>query len=114
MIGLRNGRSVLMPWTDLPTIAKAAPAPGAADAVKKAAAVLTSLRNKRAAAEQRRVDLGAEREAIALSVHGGGHKENRARLTQINIDIATHASELASIDSAISTGAAALAAANFA
>jgi hypothetical protein len=104
-----------MPWHDLPKAAAPAPAViSAAAGVKKAQQQLTSLRNKRQAAEQRRLDLETEREEIALSVHGGGQKENRQRLTEINLNIATHASELASIDSAIGAGTAALAAANFA
>jgi hypothetical protein len=103
-----------MPWHDLPR-APAAPSAGVITAnavVKKAQQQLTSLRNKRLGADQRRSDLERDRETIALSVHGAGDKANRQRLTQINLEIATHASELASIDSAIVAGTAALATAN--
>jgi len=96
-----------MPWHDLPQAGAPAPAVSAAAAgVKKAQHQLASLRNKRQAAEQRRLDLETEREAIALSVHGSGHhKENRKRLDEINLAVATHSSECASIDGAIRAAA---------
>jgi len=68
--------------------------------VQKSEAVIADLETKRAACVKRGTELADERAAVALDAHTGNVKA-RKRLDEINAAIATHGSELASIDAAI-------------
>ena len=68
--------------------------------VEKAAAVVRSLEEKREQCVRRGIELADARAAIALDAHTGNSKA-RKQLDEINGQIATHASELASYDAAL-------------
>jgi hypothetical protein len=69
--------------------------------VGSAEAVLAALERKRAEAVQAGHDLTERRSAIALAAHGDGDQAARLELDKVNISVATHTSELASLDAAI-------------
>ena len=75
--------------------------------------IVASLEAKRAKCIQRGTDLQDERANVALAAHTGDGKA-RKRLDEINAALATHASELASIDAAIRAAGERLAAARHA
>ena len=68
--------------------------------IEKAEQTLATLQAKRAACIKRGTDLADERAAVALDAHTGDSKAAK-RLAEIHGAIATHGSELASIDAAI-------------
>src|SRR5262249_18474024 len=68
--------------------------------VQKSKAVIADLETKHAACVKRGTELADERAAVALDAHTGNVKA-RKRLDEINAAIATHGSELSSIDAAI-------------
>ena len=68
--------------------------------VEKAEKVAASLEAKREACVKHGTELQDERANVALSAHTGDAKA-RERLDEINSEIAVHASELASLDTAL-------------
>jgi len=68
--------------------------------IEKAEQTLATLQAKRAARIKRGTDLADERAAVALDAHTGNAKAAK-RLAEIHSAIATHGSELTSIDAAI-------------
>lgn len=72
--------------------------------VEKAEKVVASLEAKHEACVRHGTELQAERANVALAAHTGDAK-SRKRLDEINTAIATHASELASLDAALRAAA---------
>jgi hypothetical protein len=70
-------------------------------AAEKAVKTFHDLEAKRALLIERGAKLADERRAIAYDAHADGDAKARKRLDQVNAEVATHASELASLDDAI-------------
>ena len=70
------------------------------ETIESAECVVSDLEAKRAACIENGTALQGERAHIALKAHTGDGKA-RARLDALNVEIATHASELAGIDAAL-------------
>jgi hypothetical protein len=64
-----------------------------------------ALEAKREECQRHGVELAEERAAVSFAAHVDGDAIARARLDQLNIEIATHGSELASIDAALQASA---------
>jgi hypothetical protein len=77
------------------------------NAVESAEKVVAELEGKRAACIARGTELQDERAHIALKAHTGDGKA-RARLDELNVEIATQVSELAGIDAALAAAGAQL------
>jgi hypothetical protein len=73
------------------------------DEVMKAEQTLAALQAKRAAAEARAAEIAEARKVLGFKVHAAGDSKARAKLDKLNVESATHASELASLDAAIET-----------
>jgi hypothetical protein len=69
--------------------------------VEAAEKTVSDIEAKRAACVARGTELQEERSNIAFKVHADNDPKARARLDTLNVEIATHASELASLDSAL-------------
>jgi hypothetical protein len=69
--------------------------------VEKAEHTLAALQSKREDWIKRGTELADERSSVAFNAHACGDQKSRAKLDKLNTEIATHASELASLDSAI-------------
>jgi hypothetical protein len=69
--------------------------------IEKAEKTLADLQTKRDSWVKRGTELADERSSVAFAAHTGGDKSARNKLDKLNTEIATHASELASLDSAI-------------
>lgn len=69
--------------------------------VEAAEKTLASLADKRDRAAARIEQIADERQAIGFAVHADGDPKARKRLDQLNLDAATIASELASIEAAL-------------
>ena len=76
--------------------------------VEVAEKTVSDIEAKRASCIARGAELQEERSNIAFKVHGDNDPKARARLDQLNMEIATHASELASLDSALKSAGAKL------
>jgi chromosome segregation ATPase len=72
--------------------------------LKKAEAVVVQLEQKRSACIARGTELQDERANVALDAYTSDPKARR-RLDEINAAVATHASELASLDAALRVAA---------
>ena len=71
------------------------------NSVAAAEGVVAALEAKREACVRAGVELQDERTALAFSAHADGDAKARSRLEQVHTAIATHASELASLDAAL-------------
>jgi hypothetical protein len=71
------------------------------ESVQAAEKTVSDLERKRAACIARGVELQDERSAVSFAAHADNDEKARARLDQINIALSVHASELASLDSAL-------------
>ena len=71
--------------------------------VEKAEAVVQKLEQTQRQLAHRGIELTEERQRVSFGAHTGDQK-SRAKLDKINAEIATHASEVASIEAAISEG----------
>lgn len=80
--------------------------------IEKAAAVLRDLEDKRRALVEKGVELADERQRISFAAHAGNDVKARKRLDEINGAMASHGSELASIEAAIDEAKARLEAAH--
>jgi hypothetical protein len=69
--------------------------------VASAEQTLAALEVKRAACVKRGTELQDERTALAFSAHANNDAKAKTRLEQVHTAIATHASELASLDAAL-------------
>jgi hypothetical protein len=69
--------------------------------IEKAGHTLAALQTKREDWIKRGTELADERSSVAFNAHACGDQKSRAKLDKLNTEIATHASELASLDSAI-------------
>jgi DNA repair exonuclease SbcCD ATPase subunit len=69
--------------------------------IEKAEKTLADLQTKRDNWVKRGTELADERSSVAFAAHTGSDKSARNKLDKLNSEIATHASELASLDSAI-------------
>jgi hypothetical protein len=70
-------------------------------AVSTAEQVIASLQGKRAAAAARAADIAAARKQLGFAVHAGGDKDARAQLAKLNLEDATLAGEMQSLDGAL-------------
>jgi hypothetical protein len=70
-------------------------------AVTTAEQVITNLQTKRAAALARAEEITASRRQIGFRVHAGGDKDARAQLDKLNLEDATLAGEVQSLDGAL-------------
>jgi septal ring factor EnvC (AmiA/AmiB activator) len=69
--------------------------------LEKAEAVVAKLEAKRAQLIKSGTDLADERAALAYSAHANNDAKAKSRLEQVHSAIATHSSELASLDAAL-------------
>jgi hypothetical protein len=69
--------------------------------IEKAEQTLSTLQSKRDDWVKRGTELADSRSSVAFNAHACGDQKARAKLDKLNTEIATHASELASLDSAI-------------
>ena len=70
-------------------------------AVASAEQVVVDLQNKRAAAAARVEAIAATRKKLGFAVHAGGDKDARAQLDKLNLEDATLAGEIQSLDGAL-------------
>jgi hypothetical protein len=70
-------------------------------AVASAEQVVVDLQNKRAAAAARVEAIAATRKKLGFAVHAGGDKDARAQLDKLNLEDATLAGEMQSLDGAL-------------
>jgi hypothetical protein len=69
--------------------------------IEQSEQTLANLQTKRDDWVRRGTELADERSSVAFAAHTGSDQKARAKLDRLNSEIATHASELASLDSAI-------------
>jgi chromosome segregation ATPase len=69
--------------------------------VEKATAVIAALDDRRRAHIQKQVELDEERKQIAFAAHSGNDGKARKRLDAINLEAASFASEMSSLEAAL-------------